>query len=365
MSNPIQKLPSPVLDLVRVSDVEAKPVDWLWPGRIAKGKISLIAGHPGQGKSTLTVSIAAIVSSGGMWPVDKVAAEQGNVVILSAEDDIADTLRPRLMAAGADIDRVQVLKGVFRGSEQRLFNLMSDTQDLMEIDASLLIIDPITAYLGGIDSHKNAEVRSILSPLGDLAVEKGMAVVGVSHLNKSVKLEDISRVSGSMAFVAAARAVFIVTEDEQDESRRFFLPLKNNIGPDSEGLAFRIEPRFLDDGIVTSVVEWEPQPINTAEGRPLKPTALARAKAFLEDILSDGPVETNQIKEDGEAVDHSWATLRRAAGDLEVTKRKRPDGPWEWELRSLAIEDAQDVQILRTDVSEQLEHLRGDDGSNE
>ena len=100
------------LDMVRVSDVTLEPINWLWPGRIAKGKISLIAGHPGLGKSQVTISIAATVSTGGLWPVDNVPAEVGNVVFLSAEDDIADTLKPRLLASGADTERIQVIESV-------------------------------------------------------------------------------------------------------------------------------------------------------------------------------------------------------------------------------------------------------------
>ncbi|MGH8487605.1 MAG: ATP-binding protein [Gammaproteobacteria bacterium] len=153
----------------RVSDIEAKPIRWLWPGRIARGKVTMLAGHPGLGKSQVTVSMAAVVSTGGLWPVDRSQCEQGSVIILSAEDDAADTIRPRLEAAGADLDRCYVVTAVRERKKDdalvtRSFNLAADIELLRRMagmlgDVALIDIDPITAYLGGIDSHKNADVR--------------------------------------------------------------------------------------------------------------------------------------------------------------------------------------------------------------
>ena len=157
------------LDLVRVSDVTLEPINWLWPGRIAKGKISLIAGHPGLGKSQVTISIAATVSTGGLWPVDHVPAEAGHVIFLSAEDDVADTLKPRLIASGADTERIEVIQSVRDRNRPRMFSFTADLDKLQQLKADLLIIDPITAYLGDVDSHNNADIRSVLAPLAELA----------------------------------------------------------------------------------------------------------------------------------------------------------------------------------------------------
>lgn len=198
------------LDLVRVSDVTLEPINWLWPGRIAKGKITFIAGLPGLGKSQVTVSIAAIVSSGGIWPVDEMPADVGNVLILSAEDGIADTIKPRLLAAGADTDRIEAIEAVRMGDQSRPFSLKRDLELLRDTKASLLIVDPLTAYLGGIDSHKNADVRAFMAPLSELAQKMEMAVVCVSHLNKSSGNEAVFRISDSMAFVAAVYVVRIL-----------------------------------------------------------------------------------------------------------------------------------------------------------
>ena len=186
------------LDLVRVSDVTMESINWLWPGRIAKGKISLIAGHPGLGKSQVTISIAATVSTGGLWPVDNIPAEVGNVVFLSAEDDIADTLKPRLIASGADTERIEVIQSVRDRNRPRMFSFTADLDKLQQLKADLLIIDPITAYLGDVDSHNNADIRSVLAPLAELASRQKMAVLCVSHLNKSQNVEAVCRVSGRL-----------------------------------------------------------------------------------------------------------------------------------------------------------------------
>src|SRR5579862_3079664 len=205
----------------RLSDIEAQPVSWLWPRRIARGKTTIIAGNPGLGKSQITASIAAIVTTGGRWPVDRSHCEPGDVLFLTAEDDPADTLRPRLEAAGADLTRVHVIDGVIRGytgdgsGKSRAFSLENDLQalgaKLNELgNVAVVMIDPISAYLGNVDSHKNADVRSLMAPLGELASRHSVAIIGVSHLSKAVGAQALMRVSGSLAFVAAARAAYLV-----------------------------------------------------------------------------------------------------------------------------------------------------------
>ena len=182
------------LDYQQMSEIEPVPIRWLWPERIARGKVSMIAGNPGLGKSQLTLSMAATVTLGGEWP-DGTSCEVGNVVILSAEDDPSDTLRPRLDAVGADTDKVFLIRSTIVGytgsgdSTHRAFDLSLDLAALSETlrrinGAALVIIDPVSAYLGGVDSHRDAAVRALLSPLSDFAAESGAAVVTVSHLNK-------------------------------------------------------------------------------------------------------------------------------------------------------------------------------------
>lgn len=222
------------------AECEARPVRWLWPRRIARGKLTVLAGHPGLGKSQAALAIAAIVTTCGRWPVSGERAERGAVVILSAEDDPADTIRPRLEAAGGDLGRCYLIEaaqdmGADGKPRRRGFSVVDDLPrldaQLRRIgDVALIIIDPITAYLGAIDSHRNAEVRAALAPLADLAAQHGAAILAISHLRKSLAGEAVLQVIGSLAFGAAARAVYLVTRDPEDRERRLFCPQRTTSG---------------------------------------------------------------------------------------------------------------------------------------
>ena len=352
----------PALDLVTVANVPIKPVEWLWDGVLARGKLSMLVGHPGQGKSTLTAAIAGIVSSGGRWPTSQMKATPGDVVILSTEDDIGDTLRPRLEAAGADLDRVKVLKGVPEGKGSRTFNLRKDVERLETLSADLLIIDPISSYLGGVDTHNNADVRSLLSPLGEIVEKKRMATALISHLNKSESIDTITRVSGSMAFVAVSRAVYIVRPDEHDRDRRLLLPLKNNLARDQEGFAFAIEDCFLEGGIQTSQIVWEPECIAVPDafgGQTKVKSALEKAKDFLLQLLPEKPYGANEVYRLAEQAGHSQATIRRAAEALNIVKTKEGmEAGWVWSLPGSPPEDAQDGHASLMSTFEEDDHLR-------
>jgi putative DNA primase/helicase len=331
----------------RLSDIEAKPVRWLWPGRIARGKVSILAGHPGLGKSQITASMTAIVSTGGAWPLDHTHCERGNVVFFSAEDDAEDTIRPRLEAAGADLSRVYIMDAVLTGETTRSFNLDCDISRLSIMlkhigDVALVVIDPVTAYLGDTDSHKTADVRALLAPLCELAAKHGTAVVCVSHLSKGGSGEALMRVTGSLAFVAAARAAFLIARDPGETNRRLFLPIKNNISKDETGLAFSIEGVTIAGGIETSRVVWETDSVTvTADeamrqpDEPEERSSLEDAREFLTNILADGPVSSRQIRYDCEGAGHTWATMRRAQKILGVEVYRDGfgrEGTWYWQL---------------------------------
>jgi hypothetical protein len=306
------------LDLVLVSEIDPRPVRWLWPGRIARGKLTIVAGHPGHGKSQLGLGIAAIVTTGAEWPVDGASAERGSVIILSAEDDPEDTIRPRLEAAGADLARCYILRAVREiegdGTERkRLFSLDRDLPRLEQAlaaieDMALVIIDPITAYLGDTDSYRNAGVRALLAPLGELAAKHGVAILAVSHLRKSIAGDAVLQVTDSLAFAAAARGVYIVARDPKDAERRLFLPAKNNLGDDRTGYAFRIEPSSLEDDIETSRVVWGPDVVTMTADEALAPRDLAgqpgkldAAAKWLGEVLADGPVAVVKVRAEADA----------------------------------------------------------------
>jgi putative DNA primase/helicase len=368
--------PESAIALRRLSDVQARPVRWLWQGRIARGKVSIIAGHPGLGKSQLSLRLAATVTTGGKWPVDGSRCELGSVLILSAEDDAEDTIRPRLEAAGADLTRCHILDAVeeraANGSvSRRSFSLERDLGRLSDaltalMDVALVVIDPVTAYLGGADSHKAADVRALLAPLGELAARHGVAVVAVSHLRKGGPGEALMQVSGSHAFVAAARAAYIVAKDQDDPTRRLMLPAKNNLGSDQAGYAFKVAAVRLPCGIETSRIEWEPALVMVTADEALAPpqlgedrSAVDEAMEFLSRLLEEGPVSARQVRRDAKDAGHHWATIRRAQKALGIEAAKAGmQGGWEWRLPPKVLNKTEDAQEKSMNIFGGIEHLR-------
>lgn len=201
----------------RASDLKPERLVWVWPGRIPEGKLVLLGGPPGLGKSQLTAFISAVVSNGGTWPCGEGSTLPGDVIFMSAEDGIRDTIVPRLMAAGADTSRVHIVAAATKpdGTGRKTFSLKTDV-DLLEAKAKeigsvrLIIVDPISAYMGGADGNGNVETREVLEPLAEMADRLRIAVVAVTHLNKGGAggQSALNRFAGSIAFVAAARAAF-------------------------------------------------------------------------------------------------------------------------------------------------------------
>ena len=208
----------------RASDIQPERLEWIWARRIARGKLMLIGGPPGLGKSQVTANIAATVSVGGDWPCNEGSAPEGDVIILSAEDGIADTIVPRLIAAGANRDRIHIVAAATKpdGTGRKTFSLKADV-DLLEREVGqigtvrLIIIDPISAYMGGADGNGNVETREVLEPLAEMANRLGIAVVAVTHLNKGGAggQTALNRFAGSIAFVAAARSAYLIIEDRR------------------------------------------------------------------------------------------------------------------------------------------------------
>lgn len=341
---------SPVL--LRLADVQPTAIRWLWPGRIALGKLTLIAGDPGLGKSFLTLDIAARVSTGAPWPDAPDAPNPaGGVVLLSAEDDPADTIRPRLDAAGADVERVEMLTAVRApcaetgGTREALFSLTADLPALVLAikgvpGCRLVVVDPVSAYMGRTDDHRNADVRAVLGPLADLAARAGVAVVVVSHLRKS-EGPALYRTLGSLAYVAAARAAWAVVKDKEDAAgrRRLVLPTKNNLSADdATGLAYEL--RTAANG--SAKVAWDAAPVTVSADDALRRDdsndgggALAEATDWLRELLADGPVGAGEAKRRAERDGITARTLDRAKAALGVTAA--PDGfrgPWAWRLPS-------------------------------
>jgi len=336
------------------ADITPEPVEWLWPGRVALGKLTLIGGEPGLGKSQVAIAMAAAITTGGELPCREGRALKGKVVILSAEDGVADIIVPRLMAAGADREHVQIIRAV-KDPGRRGFNLGADL-DLLEKeiarlgDVRLVIIDPISSYLGSkVDSHVNASVRGVLEPVSEMAARLRIAFVAITHQPKGTGTAAIHRFIGSVAFVAAARSAHLVISDPEDKDRRLFLPVKNNLAPLGKGLAFRLEQRLVGDpdrAIVASSVVWESEPVTISADQALQATdaqaagqvpAGAEAEGFLVDLLGSNSVPVTQIKMEATAAGIAWATVRRAKDRLGVIVERKSHGfggkgEWLWRL---------------------------------
>jgi putative DNA primase/helicase len=332
----------------RVSDVPAEPIVWIWPQRIAVGKLSIIAGDPGLGKSQLTAFLAAKVTTGGQWPNDEGHATTGSVIILSCEDDIGDTIRPRLEAVGADLEKVHVIEAIrTEQGGRRGFSIKRDmlglAKALTEIgDVVLVVIDPITAYLDGADTHNTGDVRAALAPLQDMAAQHRVAVVAVSHLNKnSGNGKSINAITGSNAFVAASRSVLLVTKDDGRPGRRLLAEVKNNLG-NAATLAFNIRTGDVGDGITAPFVVFEEGVVEVTADEALSEAlsgnsggTLSEARQFLTEELSQGPMPASQLIAAAKHAEISEKKLRRSATDLGVIKKKGGyQGVWMWSLPS-------------------------------
>jgi hypothetical protein len=368
----------PALIAQCAADVTPEPVEWLWPGRVALGKLTLIAGEAGLGKSQLSIAMAAAVTTGGEWPCREGRASQGNVVILSAEDGAADTVVPRLIAAGADRARVELVSAVLDGKSRRAFDLSADLalldKKISEIgDVKLIIIDPISSYLGPkVDSHVNAAVRGVLEPVSEMAARLRIAIVAITHPPKGTGTTAINRFIGSIAFVAAARAAFMVTCDAEDEIRRLFLPVKNNLAPLGKGLAFRLEQRLVADGIVGSSVAWETEPVTITADQALQAAddrgggggARAEAEEFLLDTLAGGAIAVKDLQADAKQAGLSWATVRRAKDRLGVVAERESHGRdgggrWTWAkpISARCSSPQQDAHPFKVSTLQKNEHL--------
>lgn len=325
--------------VVCLSDVKPEKISWLWKDRIPLGKLTLFVGDPDLGKSFVTIDIAARVSKGSPWPDRQEEANpSGSVVLLQAEDGIADTVRPRLDKAGADVAKVHAITGVKRSDDGSPgeFSLKDDLAKLEAVveataETRLVIIDPITAYLGKTDSHRDADVRALLAPLAKLAERHQVAVVAIMHLNKTSGTKAMYRPGGSLAFTAAARAAWLFIADKDDSKLRLMLPLKMNIAPDPRGIAYRI---------VNGAVSWDSGLVLLSADAALaasedntRRTERDDAKEFLKEFLRDGPRPSTEVLEAGIAAGITKRTLERAKRDLGVKPEKEGlGGRWTWGL---------------------------------
>lgn len=346
------KAERPLIELVRAEDVECRPVSWLWPGWLARGKLHILAGAPGTGKTTIALALAAVVTRGGHWP-DGRYSPAGNVLLWSGEDSAADTLVPRLKAAGADLRRVLIVGDVPEDGEARPFDPARDVPAL-EYEAhklggiALLIADPVVSAVTG-DSHKNTEVRRALQPMVNLAERIGAAVLGITHFSKgSAGRDPLERVTGSIAFGALARIVMVTAKQPAEDGegvKRLLARAKSNIGPDGGGFGYDLEQTTIQTAhgsMDASAVRWGEalkgsarELLDVAEATDGEGNSESRDAAdWLREYLANAPAPANEVKRAASESGFSWRSIQRTMRKAGVESTRTGFGqPALWTLK--------------------------------
>jgi hypothetical protein len=345
---------------VQLASVLPENIAWLWPGRIPLGRLTFLVGDPGLGKSLLTLDVAARLTTAAPWPDAARALALPNpqseipnpksptptpasVLLLSAEDNLSDTILPRLLAAGADPARVAAIPSQvshYGDDPDSPLQLRRDLEHIRLLldelpDCRLLVVDPVSAYVPG-EASSNSAVRLLLAPLAQLAHERNIAVIAVSHLRKRQGPAIYSTI-GSLTFVSAARAAWLVARDTLNLDRRLLLPIKNNLAAtNAHGLAFEIESRAT-----APIIRWHANPetidadaaLRNVPGRPR--TERDDAVHWLQEMLATGPLPARKIQEEAAAHGIRLITLRRAFRELNGQAVRVGQGEligWFWRL---------------------------------
>lgn len=345
------KTSPPHATLVKLSDVTRERVSWLWDGYLAAGKLHVLDGDPGLGKSTMLSDLAARITTGQAWPDGQEGTTPAGVVIMSAEDGLGDTIRPRLDAAGADVARVVALTGVTTWDAEthepyeRTPALPRDIDSLAigirEVGAVLVIVDPFMAYLAGnVNSHRDQDIRRTLAPLAKMAEETGCAIVLVRHNTKGGGSNALYRGGGSIGIIGAARLSFTVGKDPEDDERRILAPTKANISALAPSLAYRLVDS-PEHGCARVV--WDDQPVTitaddllvssqeSAEDREDRNDAATWLRSYL--VENGGEAVAGDIFAAGTKVGFQRHTLQRARKRAGVDSRKSGlNSGWLWRL---------------------------------
>jgi hypothetical protein len=318
-----------------MSEIEPERIEWLWDRRLPLGKITMLDGDPGRGKSMILYDLAARVTTGKPLP-DGQPLEKGGALIVSMEDGAADTIVPRFLASGGDPTRAKII-----GSEQPL--MIPDDLDRLErairqTNARFVAIDPVMSFLAdNVNTNSDQQVRRALQPLVDVAERTGAAIVLCRHLNKSSGGETIYRGQGSIGFIGIARSGLMAGGHPDEEDVFVLAGAKGNLAKKPDSLAYRIKGAVTPDGVPTATVEYLGISAVTADQMNAAPgeerSALTEAKEFLRDVLRAGPVWGKQIKKEASEADIAWRTVERAKAELKVqTYKDTGSGKWMWVL---------------------------------
>lgn len=313
------------LKLIRMDAVQAQPVDWLWFPYIPCGKITLIQGDPGEGKTMLVLTIAALLSKGLPLPGQETGTAPANIIFQTAEDGLADTVKPRLVQAGADCERILVID-----DSDTPLTILDERLEMAVLreSAKLLILDPLQAFLGAdVDMHRANEVRPAFRRLAGVAERTGCAIVIVGHMNKMQGAKGIYRGLGSIDIPAIARSILFVGREHPDDDARYLTQIKNSLAPMGESLLFTIEDgiRFLGISDMTA-----DKLLSGSKDEPKQSKVLSAAE-LLRDRLSEGDMPAAEIMETFAELGFGEKTIKTAKKELGVKSRK--DGStWFWSL---------------------------------
>ena len=332
--------------MVTLSTVEPEQLRWLWDGRLPRGKLVVIDGDPSVGKSTLAVDLAARVSTGKPWP-DDAPCEAGEVLVLSAEDGLADTIRPRLDAAGGDATRVHALTAVRVLSDDgepierppTLADIGAIRAAILRTGAVLVVIDVLMAFLPGkVDSHKDQDIRAVLSRLTKVGEETGCTFLLLRHLNKAGGGSPMYRGGGSIGIVGAARAGYLVARDPDDPDTRVMACVKSNLAREPESLSYRLQGD-PDSGVARVV--WTGASTHDAAGL-LRNAGdddqddRREIEEWLEEVMNagGGRAAAKDVMNAGRKVGYSVDQVKRAKKRLGIESMKAGMGSgWDWVMR--------------------------------
>lgn len=363
--------PSGGITIIRASDIEAKPLNPLWPGRVYLGKLTTMAGMPEQGKSQIAGDICARVSVGAEWPDGSGRAPLGSAIILAAEDDAADTIIPRLMAAGADMEKIGIMPSMVKTKKngQRMVNIATDLDMIEDAihtkfpDTRVLVIDTINSYLGGTDSFRDSEVRGALGPLKEWCEKNEIAGLIVTHFRKAGSAGQgraMDQVMGSLAFVGLARSVWCfipeINAEGEPTGRKLMARIKQNISAPVDALAYKFVGVELGGRISAPKIEWGETVIGAAddlmrtEGRGMsgdkkstRPSMTAACQVFLLNELVGGPRLAMEVRK--AAIDAGYTEKQVKTAKLKSgieSFKEEGDVRWWWRISpvELPTEDA-------------------------